>query len=789
MRNPTIVKVMAYLIANILLTVAVVGNAGSYTMHDVTPTESSGVYVVNESSSFDISGSGDSLSTTRSLDIKVTNADTLQPEENVNVTVISMSEKRLNSLGEQIELVFLILVVAMVVAFASCCIITGGLCGVMAVMFNPVTIAMGLGIGVGFTAVMSQIKDISTTDNLISGSDGKTQSLYQDAVNHGNMVYYVYLGDLDKYYDFPTSCTIYNANAHNSLSIFVKPRTHTDRPYAPSPYNAVQKDIGLFEGMVYAPTEDRYNYEDTDTYFKPIDVYKDGTTYGLNPASWQAKIMNRTSDVTLIESRRLIYIQPDAFNSVDEDSVHIEVSYWIGDKETSLGRGDPSGAISFNYTEDGYWQTQWVWTIGVMDLNKPITVEAFVNYTTISDGKSHVINAGTELVTLLGDESYTIEFQYPNQNLIGDVSHRVVCDRIYPVVISDMKWSFYPLKQGYIELSHISTSGFQSIIPIYKANNTNASFYNQECNYTQYIQIVDNDGTIISSSAENDSHFYSWKLTGAQADVVTNNVSKETAYSIQVMLKEWGVEYSRGLYYQLTDWDNHNNLSEQFKAYIEKIFKEGHIITDAELTQLQSYITQMKIKIDLLQAELRTLISSNGDTKYTDYCQKDIDNFNKIQTRINGLLDGKTATDFNNDAGKRAELKTACEKLLKTFNLAFLDYSSAVADSNGQDDVSRDLEGATEEDRNDIIIYIDSFSPNWWDGILDMLPFFIILLASLGIGTGVAYVVRKSGWHSGDDRDKKILALGVFITVTIVSFIAIGYLAGNYISAFFNALR
>jgi hypothetical protein len=197
----------------------------------------------------------------------------------------------------------------------------------------------------------------------------------------------------------------------------------------------------------------------------------------------------------------------------------------------------------------------------------------------------------------------------------------------------------------------------------------------------------------------------------------------------------------------------------------------------------------MKIKIDLLQAELRTLISSNGDTKYTDYCQNDIDNFNKIQTHINGLLDGKTATDFNNDVGKRAELKTACEKLLKAFNLAFLDYSSAVADSNGQDDVSRDLEGATEVDRDDVIAYIDSFTSNWWDGILDMLPFFIILMISIGIGGGVAYAVRRYGWQRDDDRNKKILVIGVFIITTIVSYILIGYLAGNYISAFFNSLR
>jgi len=793
MRNKNLVKVLAVLIANILLTVSLVGNMSAYPTHDVVPSAADKVYEVDQSSYFDYSMSGDYLSTSASLDIKVLNDQTKQPISNVNITVMTVSTKEIVGLWEMVFVIIMAAIIAMLVALIIISVLSFGLAsvatfGILATLSAGEAAAIGVSgaigaiIGASLSLFMAGIEDASKRDTLISDANGNCPTLWQDRLKQSPPTYYIYLEDIDKYYDFANSLSIYNADKHTHVTLFLKERVPTTAPYAPTPYDLVQRDVGLFEGMVYTQTDDLFNY-DSNTLFNPIDVYTDGKDLGLNPESWKARIMNKTSDVTMIESRRLIFIENGTKASVggSYDNFHIEVNYWLGDVGgTLLGRNDPSGGVEFNKSDGDYWQSQWVWTIGVWDLDKPITVEAFVNYT--QGGTYHLLHAGTELVYPLSDTPYTIEFQYPNQNLIGELSHRTVAEHIYPIIISNMKWSFYSIEvSGHMEISHITTTGFQSIIPIYKTSEGNVTFWNQECNYTQFIQIVDKDGDVVSTSDENYSHFYSWKLTGAQADVITTNVTKETEYAIEVTAHSDyipAVTYSKGLYYQLTDWDSHNELAEDFKALIDSMFAAGHTITAPELTNLQNLITAMRIKIDTLQTTLNTFVSANGGSKYTDYVQTDINNFKLIQAHIAGLLDGKTAPDLNTDFALRAEVKDACEKLLRCYNLAYLDYSAAVAEAKGEDGVSDDLGDTTIGDRRDIGKYVEVIQPSPYKNILDMLPFFIILLISIGIGGTVAYVTKRSTWNKGDnDNRAKGVALGTFILVSVVAYICISYFA------------
>jgi len=260
-------------------------------------------------------------------------------------------------------------------------------------------------------------------------------------------------------------------------------------------------------------------------------------------------------------------------------------------------------------------------------------------------------------------------------------------------------------------------------------------------------------------------------------NVALDNISNEQSYKLTFYNKHFGAGMSSTLFYQLTDWDGHQNISVE----LEKVLNQTFTLTgNGEYGNFNNYavnsifakLNAMDDMIDLLDQRIKDFIQ-NKESNYTKMCQDRIAKFKFFLGEMN-IYRSKTASDIVADATQFADFRALCYASLFCFNHAYLYMSCSVAYDNGDLELVTDLVGMMAYEDH----LIDSYYAAKRGGNHLDLTLLIMLLISGIVGGIVTYVVYRAymrSFHKNDNKRLAMILAAVFIASFLLTFLILWF--------------
>jgi hypothetical protein len=544
---------------------------------------------------------------------------------------------------------------------------------------------------------------------------------------------------------------------------------------------------GKVGNLTYVETDDDSHYTDNAN-FEIIDMHKESNAESyaetLSHAEWADKDFWRSrisvypdgkgSDILWVESRRLIHIN----DATGVASLSVNATYENGNGVV-IHQGAPAGAIILDepshnlvpldeYATGKYIYYQWVWVVGLADLTHPtITVKASLL------SNLGLIDAGWETIAI-PEESHIITFTFSDSSLIGSVHHTVYADRSIPTVHASLEFNLY----GIANKVRVKSIGIQTIPEKWNTGYGLVTLTQKNCAYNMYFAVEDNSGDVVQSTTPASASFDFDKATGIIKDMSLVNISNEQSYRLTLNNAYFDTGskdcvMSSTLFYQLTDWDNHYNLTVELEKLLNKTFtltgsgNYGNFNT-ANVNSIQSYIEEMNGKIQIHEQRLKTFIQDNGESNYTKKCA---DMIMKFKFFYKEFLPYKSmlASDIGSNAKDFGKFRALSYALLYTFNHAYLYYSCSVAYLHGDTELASDLDTMMAYENALIDEYYNALGGNnFWD-----LTLLVMILISVIVGLIVAYGVYRyqmTRFHKPDDKKIAIFTGVAFCGATGITF-------------------
>jgi len=538
--------------------------------------------------------------------------------------------------------------------------------------------------------------------------------------------------------------------------------------------------------LTYAETDDMGNYDSSDPNVQAIDMHNlaNADYYGdlLNHDDfketnfWQSRINvypdGQGSDIIWMESKRLIYVK-DASGIT---SIEMNASYFDGNG-VEITVGAPAGAFTLdetsndlvplaNFATGKYIFYQWIWVVGTADLTEPyVNINAFIRTNLVPSG----IEAGSDKVTI-PDTQHIITFTSTDTSLISNVKHTVYAERSIPTVTAQIQYNFY----GIGNAVRVKAISIQSLPDIWSTQYGDVELTYDTCNYSMQFQVENNAGLVVYKTIPKTVNFNYDTMVITTDDVVLSNISNEQSYKLTFYNKHFGAGMSSTLFYQLTDWDGHQNISVE----LEKVLNQTFTLTgNGEYGNFNNYavnsifakLNAMDDMIDLLDQRIKDFIQNN----YTKMCQDRIAKFKFFLGEMN-IYRSKTASDIVADATQFADFRALCYASLFTFNHAYLYMSCSIAYDNGDLELVTDLVSMMAYEDH----LIDSYYAAKRGGNHLDLTLLIMLLISGIVGGIVTYVVYRAymrSFHKNDNKRLAMILAAVFIASFLTTFLILWF--------------
>lgn len=825
MKNATIVKVLALLIANLFLVSSMIGSAGGNPIIDQLKADTSQTHDTHSYSYYKDQKSWDSIiSPDRHLTVTVKEDGSNQSVPNFNMTVTWSSRSAWSSdfvtgaaWGAVIGAVIAISIVTFFV-FPVFGLYVGG-----AIYGGAAGHILGIGlVGVGKAIVVgavaggiigglasSQQHGVNERINAVTDANGKFEIIksWQDDVD-----ILVNIGvepAVSGYTEFkPNGQPHWTPHASDpnqcskngmSVDVYLVSRD-TEGGYLANLRIAQNK----VRNLTYVGTDDGGNYEDTDSNFEALNMHESANAENYadicEHPEWNSTNFWRGrasvypdglgSDILWIETRRLFYIK-DASGVTD---FGVNASYKDG-YNNPIQQGYPAGAFYLDDTSElvtptdlatgKYIYEQFIWVVGKADLRNPsVTVDV---YFTVNGGTP--VEAGSETIEIPSPQ-HIICFTFSDSSLIDSVHHTVYAERSIPTVHGDLQFNLY--SDG--DIASVQASGIQSLAGEWDTGGYGMmDLYHSNCSYPMYFAIENEDGDEVLTSPAITYDFDNDTITKSIADIDVSTLDKETSYRLTWNNQYFGANMSSTLFYQLTDWDSHSNLTQQMERLINETFaltgagQYGNFDT-YHVNKIMSNIGLMSAKVQIQEARLNDFIQAHGESNYTKNCAKDIMYFKFFYNYIQKYA-GKTPTEIATNPADFAQFRGLCNVINMAFNHIYLYYSCSVAFEHGDLELCDDLTEMMAYEDNLIEDYYYMLKPSdVWDLTLIVMLIIALIIASVATYGAGKYYNKSSGWKTTDKKKIALIFGGLFAAVFALSFGIMYIFAYGWFHGIFGAI-
>jgi len=541
------------------------------------------------------------------------------------------------------------------------------------------------------------------------------------------------------------------------------------------------------QNLTYVATQDDGGYV-SDSHFTPLNMH-DKSIAGqysdeCNHPEWNSTNFWRArtsvypdgkgSDILWIESKRLIYIED--LTAVTD--YRLDVIYKSGN-DTEILRGAPAGAFELNddapennvgNASGHYWYVQFLWCVGLADMEYPtVTIEAYIE---VNGASMTTPNAGIETIDIPTPQ-HIITFTFSDSSLVDKVHHTVYAERSIPTVHGDLRYNLYSDGSSV----RVQALGIQSLPSKW---NTGAygivDLFYPNCSYNYYFAVENNDGDEVFRSAVEKLDFNNATMTAFTSDIDVSNITEDQSYRLTLNNEYFGATMSSTLFFQLTDYDTHNNLSQIVEDLIDDTFKvtgagEYGNFDSSHINQLKLRFDEMNSKLKIQQQRLKDFIGDNGESNYTGECQKMIDYFNFFYGMFGKYTD-MTSSEIAKKPSDFTQFRGLCNAMLMSYNHAYLYQSCAQAYLNGDIELVTELVSMMAfEDQLLTDYYNALISPPTWDlTIIVMIIIALIISAIVTVAFGRWYE-KSSGWKTSDKKKLGLIFGALFGGVFAISFI------------------